>query len=120
MGSIYQRKLNRALKRSTSRCFVVNSLKPKSLKYNRIILSIVDLMRALEKQGLFHRYAHQDESKARIEEEAKLLDEAIQRFDVSSAGIFIFFIGSPRVIDWPDKHANQRPSGTTMHEGCAC
>jgi hypothetical protein len=40
-------------------------------------------MKKLEKQGLFHRYAHQDENKACIDKAAKLLDEAIQRFDVS-------------------------------------
>ena len=46
-------------------------------------------MKVLEKQGLFHRYAHQDEHKARIEKEAKHLDEALQRFDVSFASAFV-------------------------------
>ena len=50
-------------------------------------------MKTLEKLGLFRRYAHQDEHKSRIEEEAKHLDEALQRFDVSFAGIFTFFNG---------------------------
>ena len=70
------------------------SLKSRSLRYYRIIHNIVDLMKTLEKQGLFRRYAHQDEHKARIEEEAKHLDEALQRFDVSSASIFTFFSDS--------------------------
>jgi len=49
----------------------------------KIIHGIVDLMKKLEKQGLFHKYAHQDENKACIDKAAKLLDEAIQRFDTN-------------------------------------
>ena len=48
-------------------------------------------MKALENQGLFHRYAQQDENKARIDEEARLLDEAMQRFDVSFCSHFESF-----------------------------
>ena len=73
--------------------FLVNSVKPKLLKCHRIIHNIVDLMKTLEKQGFFHKYAHQDEHKARIKEEAKHLDEALQRFDMSFAGIFTFSSG---------------------------
>jgi hypothetical protein len=47
------------------------------------------LMETLEKQGLFRRYAHQDENKARIDEAARQLDEAIQRFDVSFKTILL-------------------------------
>jgi hypothetical protein len=61
------------------------------LKYNRIIHSIVDLMKAPEKQSLFHRYAYQDENKARIDEAAKQLDEAIQRFDVSPRSVYFLY-----------------------------
>jgi hypothetical protein len=49
----------------------------------KIIRDIVDLMKKLEKQGRFHRYAHQDENKTCIDKAAKLLDEAIQRFDTN-------------------------------------
>ncbi|KAF8234149.1 hypothetical protein L208DRAFT_1377006 [Tricholoma matsutake] len=46
----------------------------------KIILSIVDLMKVLEKQGVFQRYA-----KAHINKKPKLLDEAIHRFSVNFA-----------------------------------
>ena len=95
-----------------------NILKHKLLKCNRIILKIVDLMKELENQGLFRRYAHQDENKARIDEEAKLLDEAMQRFDVSFQVTFV--VDSPHVTCCSDKHANQCPSRTTMHEEYSC
>ena len=45
-------------------------------------------MKTLEKQGLFRRYAHQDENQARIDEATKILDEAVQRFDVSLSAIY--------------------------------
>ena len=52
-------------------------------------------MKELENQGLFRRYAHQDENKAHIDEEAKLLDEAMQRFDVSFQVTFV--VDSPHI-----------------------
>ena len=75
-------------------------------------------MKELENQGLFHRYTHQDENKARIDEEAKLLDEAMQRFDVSFQVIFVVY--SPHITHCSDKHANQCPLQTTMHEERSC
>jgi hypothetical protein len=44
-------------------------------------------MKDMEKQNLIRRYACQDENKSRIEEQTRLLDENIQRFEVSFAGI---------------------------------
>jgi hypothetical protein len=55
--------------------------------HGRIIRNIVDLMKELKKQNIIRRYAHQDESKSRIEEQGKLLDEAEKRFDVSFADV---------------------------------
>ena len=91
MGSIYRWRSRRVSKRSRSRYLLVNSLRPNSLKYNRIIRGIVDLMKKLEKQGLFHRYAHQDENKVCIDKAAKLLDKAIQRFDVSLQPFYFIY-----------------------------
>jgi hypothetical protein len=42
-------------------------------------------MKDLEKQNVIRRYACQDENRSRVEEQTRLLDEAIQRFDVSFA-----------------------------------
>jgi len=46
----------------------------------KIICNVVDLMKDLEKQNLIRRYARQDENRSRVEEQTRLLDEAIQRF----------------------------------------
>jgi hypothetical protein len=95
-------------------------VRPNSLKYDRIIHGIVDLMKKLEKQGLFHKYAHQDENKACIDKAAKLLDEAVQRFEVSLQPFLLYLSAHGRPSTPPDEHANQYPSQATMYVGCAC
>jgi DNA-binding MarR family transcriptional regulator len=59
---------------------------------------MVDLMKELEKQNFIRRYAQQDESKSRIEEQRKLLDEAEKRFDVSFADVLDAYWLTPRLV----------------------
>jgi hypothetical protein len=58
-------------------------------------------MKKLEKQGVFHKYAHQDENKACIDKAAKLLDEAVQRFEVSLQPFLLYLSGSWQAVDSP-------------------
>jgi hypothetical protein len=53
-------------------------------------------MKDLEKQNFIRRYARQDENRSRVEEQTRLLDEAIQRFGVSFALAFYAVIDLPQ------------------------
>jgi hypothetical protein len=49
----------------------------------QIFGGIIDLVKDLEDQNFLTRYAHQDDNKGRIESSTKLLDEAIELFEMN-------------------------------------